>query len=74
MKYRGLVDKRGEVFAILEGDQLYTLDHELAGRVQGDFVVDLSGNPVWRLFGDGVYSLDGTEPIGYFSGESPEDI
>lgn len=73
MKYRGLVDRKGELFAYVQGDQMYTLDYELTGRVEGDFVVDLGGKPVWRLFGDGVYTLDGVEPIGFLSSEGPED-
>ena len=71
MSYRGLVDKKGEAFGYLEGNQLYTIEHELTGYIQGDYIVDLSGSRIWRLFGDGVYTLDGVEPIGYFSGARP---
>ena len=74
MKYRGLVDRKGELFAYLQGERLYTLDDELTGKIQGDFIVDVDGNRVWRLNGDGVYSLDSSEPIGFFSGESPHDF
>ncbi len=74
MGYRGIVDTKGEVFALLAGDQLYTLDYELSGRIEGDFIVDISGKPVWRLMGDGVYTVDGIEPVGYISGERPADL
>jgi hypothetical protein len=74
MSYRGVVDTKGEVFALLAGDQLYTLEYELTGRVEGDYIVDISGKPVWRLIGDGVYTVDGIEPIGYISGERPADL
>jgi hypothetical protein len=73
MKYRGLVDKKGELFAYVQGDQVYTLDYELTGRIKGDVVVDLGGKPVWRVFGDGVYTLDGVEPVGFLSSEGPEE-
>ena len=65
---RGLIDKKGEQFAYLHGGVLYTLDDEPPGRIQGEFVVDLAGNPVWRIIGDGVYTLNGAETIGFLSG------
>lgn len=73
MKNRGLVDKKGELFAYVQGDQVFTLEYELTGRIQGDFIVDLADNPVWRLFGDGVYTLDGMEPVGFLSSEGPSE-
>lgn len=73
MKYRGIVDPKGELFAYLQGDRIYTLDHEPTGQLQDGFVVDLGGNPIWRVFGDGIYTIDGVEPIGFFSGEGPSD-
>lgn len=72
MSYRGLMDRNGELFAYLRGNTLYTLDDEVTGRVEGDFVVDMEGNKVWRVRGDGVYSLDG-KPIGYFGERQPEE-
>jgi len=74
MSYRGVVDRKGEVFAFLSGDQLYTLDFELTGRIEGDYIVDIAGLPVWRLMGDCVYTVDGIEPICYISGERPADL
>jgi hypothetical protein len=72
MRNRGLHDRRGELFAYLEGGQLYTLEGELTGRLEGDFIVDRAGNRVWRVYSDGVYSLDALRPIGYFSDETPD--
>lgn len=72
MAYRGLYDRKGEVFAYLSGIELYTLDGEHTGRLEGDYVVDLAGNRVWRVYDDGVYSLDSMEPVGYF-GEEKQD-
>ena len=72
MRSRGLVDRKGEIFAYLEGNTLYTLDGEATGRLDGEFIVDMAGNRVWRLYGDGVYTMSGEEPVGFFSGESPE--
>ena len=66
---RGLIDPKGEQFAYLSGGVLYTLDDEPTGRLEEDHIVDLAGNRMWRVIGDGVYSLDGTETIGYFGGE-----
>lgn len=72
MSERGLVDRKGELFAWLRGNTLYTLDDQPSGRIEGGFVVDLAGSPVWRVYGDGVYTLDGFEPIGYFTSERQE--
>ncbi len=62
---RGIIDRKGEQFAYLEGNILYTLENEPTGRIEGDFIVDLAGNRMWRLVGDGLYSLDGMETIGF---------
>jgi len=66
---RGLVDRKGEQFAYLQGSVLYTLDGEVTGRLEGEYIVDTAGNRIWRVVGDAVYSLDGMESIGYFGGE-----
>lgn len=68
---RGLIDKKGEQFAYLEGNTLYTLSGEATGRLEGQFVVDMAGKKIWRVVGDGVYSLDSAETIGYFSSDVP---
>lgn len=69
---RGLMDRRGEQFAYFVGDVLFTLDGEPSGRLQGEFIVDLAGNRKWRVVGDGVYALDGSESVGYIGSEAPE--
>jgi hypothetical protein len=69
---RGLVSPKGEQFGYLVGNTLYTMDDEPTGRLQGAYIVDLAGNPVWRVVGDGVYALDGMETIGYLTAERPE--
>ncbi len=74
MRYRGLLDRKGELFAYIKGIALYTLDGEMTGRIQGDFIVDTAGNKIWRIHEDGVYTLDGNEAIGYFSSRTPEDF
>lgn len=70
---RGLVSPKGEQFGYVVGRVLYTMDDEPSGRLEKDFIVDLAGNPVWRVVGDGVYALDGMETIGFLSGERPDD-
>jgi len=67
-----LVDKKGEQFAYFVGNTLYTLEDEPTGRLEEAFIVDLSGNRMWRVVGDGVYSLDGMETIGFISSEVPD--
>ena len=62
---RGIVDKKGEQFAYLEGDVLYTIDGQKSGRLAEHFVYDLVGNKVWRRVGDGLYTLDGNQSIGF---------
>lgn len=69
---RALIDAKGEVFATLRGKTLYTLDDEPTGRIEGEFVVDLSGKPIWRISGDGVYTIEGFRHVGYFGSEMPE--
>ena len=66
---RGLIDRKGEQFAYLQNGILYTLEGEPTGRLQGNFIVDLVGNRVWRVIGDAVYTLSGMEPVGFFSGD-----
>lgn len=68
---RGIVDRKGEQFAYLQGGILYTLEGEPTGQIQDEFVVDLAGNRMWRIVGDAIYALDGAETIGYLSGERP---
>ena len=69
---RGLIDRKGEQFAYFVGNTLYTLDGEPTGRLEKTFIVDLSGNRLWRVVGDGGYSLDGMETVGYISSEIPD--
>jgi hypothetical protein len=69
---RGLIDHKGEQFGYLQGDQLYTLDGELSGFLREDYVVDLAGGRVWRVFGDGVYKLDSFEQVGFFTSDKPD--
>lgn len=73
MSYRGLIDRKGEQFAYLQGTNLYTLEGELTGRLEDNYIVDTAGNRMWRVVGDAVYSLDGGESIGYFSSPAPAD-
>ena len=73
MHYRGLLDRKGELFAYLEGDTLYTLDGEITGRLEGGYIVDTAGNRVWLVQQDGVYTLDGSRAVGYFGGRTPAE-
>jgi hypothetical protein len=72
MSNRGLYDRKGELFAYLEGNVLYTLEGEVTGRLEGKYIVDTAGNRMWRVYGNGVYSLDEMEAIGYFGSSGPE--
>jgi len=69
---RGLYDREGEQFGYVRANTVYTLEGEPTGHLQGEFVVDLAGQPMWRRIGDGIYSVDGTETIGYLTDEKPE--
>jgi hypothetical protein len=66
---RGLIDRKGEQFAYLQGDTLFTLDGEATGRLRNGFIEDMAGNLIWRVVGDGVYTLNSSETIGYFGDE-----
>lgn len=70
---RGLVSPKGEQFGYVVGGVLYTMDDEPSGRLEKDFIVDLAGNIVWRVVGDGVYALNGMETIGYLTGQRADD-
>lgn len=70
---RGLVSPKGEQFGYVIGDSLYTMDDEPSGRMRGEYVVNMVGDPVWRIVGDGIYSLDGMETIGYLTSERSSD-
>jgi hypothetical protein len=70
---RGLVSPKGEQFGYVIGNNLFTMDDEPSGRLEGEYIVDLAGNSVWRVVGDGVYSLNGMETIGYLTTERPDD-
>ena len=37
---RGLIDRKGEQFAYFEGEVLYTLEGDVTGRIEGEFIVD----------------------------------
>lgn len=69
---RALIDRKGEQFAFLQGSTLLTLDGEPTGYLRGSFIEDLAGNRIWRVVGDGVYALDGSETIGFFGAERNE--
>ena len=69
---RGLIDRKGEQFAYLQGNTLYTLAGEPTGQLRDGFIEDLAGNRIWRVVGDGVYALDGNETIGFFSARREE--
>jgi hypothetical protein len=49
------------------------LEGEVSGRFEKPFIVDMAGNKIWRVVGDGVYTLDGSETIGYLSAERGDD-
>lgn len=71
---QGVFDRRGEQFAYLVGSTLYTLMNQPTGRLEKEFIVDLEGNPVWRVVGDGIYTLDGSETIGYLGSSVPQEL
>ena len=71
---RGLIDRKGEQFAYLIGDVLYTMDGEPSGRLSGEYILDLADKPTWRVVGDVVYALKGLETIGYLTEERNDDL
>ena len=69
---RGLITPKGELFAYLRDNQLFTLDDEHTGYLEGEQIVDLAHSPIWRLRGDAIFNLDYSETIGYLSAERRE--
>ena len=66
---RGIYGRKGEQFAYLQGDMLFTLEGEHTGFLKKEFIVDLKENKIWRIVGDAIYSLDGNETIGFIGSE-----
>lgn len=71
---RGIYDRKGEQFAYLLGSTLYTLEDTPTGYLRQEFIVDLHENPIWRIVGDGLYSLDSAETIGYIGAEKSTNL
>lgn len=74
MTSRGLIDRKGELFAYLRGNLLYTLDDEITGSLEEGYIVDTAGNRVWRVEGDALWSLDGSESVGFLGSPLPDDL
>ncbi len=70
---RGLIDKKGEQFGYFIGSNLYTLDDEVTGRIEGEYIVDTAGQRMWRVVGDAVYSLDSSETIGFIGSDLSDE-
>lgn len=70
---RGLMDRDGEQIGYVRGSIVYTMEDEVTGQIVGDKIVDIEGNPIWHLRGDGVYRLDKSEAIGYLTQERSEE-
>jgi hypothetical protein len=73
MASRGLFDRKGELFAYLRGNLLYTLEDELTGRLEDSYIVDTAGNRVWRVDGDALVTPDGSETIGFLGESRPDE-
>lgn len=74
MATRGLIDRKGELFAYLRGNILYTLDDEMTGTLSEGFIVDTAGNRVWRVEGHALRTLDGNETVGYLGSALADDL
>ena len=68
----GIVDRKGEQFAYVENNVVFTMDGEPTGYVQKRAVVDLAGAPVWRIIGDCIYQMGSLEPVGFFTSPRSE--
>lgn len=66
---RGIYGRKGEQFAYLQGDMLFTLEGEHTGYLRDEFIVDIRENQVWRVVGDSIHSIDGSETIGFIGSE-----
>lgn len=71
---RGIVDNKGEQFAYVEGDTVFTYEGEASGRLGKNYIYDLADNRVWRVVGDGIYTLDGNQPIGYIMAAPSQSV
>jgi hypothetical protein len=60
---QGIYDRNGEVFAYLEGSQVYNLDGVQIGYRRDEAIYGNDGEKLWAIEGDGLYA--GGESIGY---------
>jgi hypothetical protein len=68
---RGIYDKNGELFGYLIGKAVYDLDDNQQGVVRNGIVVDMNGSEMWRIKGDGLYTLKGVS-MGYLGAQFKE--
>ena len=47
---------------------------EITGRIQGSFVVDLAGDPIWEIRGDGLYQPGSDRAKGYLGSPAGDDL
>ncbi len=66
---RGIYGRKGEQFAYLQGDMLFTLEDEHTGYLREEFIVDIRENQIWRVVGDAIYTIDGNQTIGFIGSE-----
>ena len=66
---RGIYGRKGEQFAYLHGNMLFTLEGEHTGYLREEFIVDIKENQIWRVVGDAIYAIDGNETIGFIGSE-----
>jgi hypothetical protein len=60
---QGIYDRDGEVFAYVEGSQVYNLEGVPIGYRRGQVIYSRDDEKLWTVEGDGLYV--GGESIGY---------
>jgi hypothetical protein len=72
MTKRGMYDRDGELFAMLDGDHIYDLDGNPTGEVRGRTIYDAGGERHWLIDGDALLDLRGNV-LGYLGEAVPPD-
>jgi hypothetical protein len=60
---QGIYDRDGEVFAYVEGSQVYNLEGVPIGYRRGQVIYSRDDEKLWTVEGDGLYA--GGESVGY---------
>ncbi len=69
---QGIYDRKGELFAYLEGNRICDLDGVQIGVRRGQVIYNTDDDKMWTIEGDGLY-LDSGDAVGYIGSSMMHD-